>query len=157
MRRATAVLSAAAVVLWTVGALAQAKPSFSGSWTPDAEKTAAANPNMGGGGGRGGGMRGPMSIKQDNATFTIERQGQNGPTSITYKLDGSPMEVTTGRGQAKATAKWEGATIVVEQVGANGTTKTVYSIEGDWLVTTTTAPGRGGGDPTTTKAYYKKG
>jgi hypothetical protein len=150
------VLSAAAVVLWTVGALAQAKPSFTGSWTPDAEKNPAPAAG-GGGGGRGGGAR-PMTIKQDMATFTIERQGQNGPTSLTYKLDGSTMEVTTGRGQAKATAKWDGNNIVVEQVTETaGTTKNVYSIEGAWLVQTTTAPGRAGGEPTTTKTYYKKG
>ena len=42
MRRATAVVGAAAIVLGSVGAFAQGNPSFSGSWTPDMEKTVAA-------------------------------------------------------------------------------------------------------------------
>ncbi|MEZ5318500.1 MAG: hypothetical protein R2752_13955 [Vicinamibacterales bacterium] len=98
MRRVAAVLSTAAVVLWSAGVFAQA-PNFAGKWTRDAEKTAAANPNMGGGGGggrRGGGGGGgfgggDMTIKQAAGTFTIERETQNGTQSTEYKLDGSPV------------------------------------------------------------------
>lgn len=163
MRRATAAFGAVAVVLWAAGVFAQAKPSFAGSWTPDTEKNAAmATPApAGGGGGRGPAAPRAMAIKQDLATLTIERVSPTGPTTITYNLDGSPMDVTTGLGQAKATAKWDGATIVIEQVrdveGTPVTTRIVYAIEGAWLTTTTTAPGRGGGAATTTKVYFKKG
>jgi hypothetical protein len=58
MRRAAAVLSTAAMVMFAASVFAQGKPDFSGKWTPDAEKTAAANPAPAGGGGGGGGARG---------------------------------------------------------------------------------------------------
>jgi len=164
MKRVSAVLSAAAVVLWAAGAFAQAKPDFSGSWTLDQEKTAAANPAGGGGGGGrrggGGGGGGAMTIKQDATSFTIETQGRQGPQSQTYKLDGSETQLT-GRGGGTAKAMWEGSTIVVDatrQMQDNTiTTKTVYSMEGEWMVVSITGAGRGGGEPTTTKRYYKKG
>jgi hypothetical protein len=164
MRRVAAVLSTAAMLVFAAGVFAQGKPNFSGTWTVDAEKTAAANPNMGGGGGggRGGGGRGggggAMTIAQD-ATRTT----QAGETTMTYKLDGSDSKNTVaGRGGAEPTeqiakAKWVGSTISVETQGQNGNTTAVYSMEGDWMVIATTRPGRQGGDPTTTKQYYKKG
>jgi hypothetical protein len=173
-RRVSAVMGAAAMVLFASAASAQAKPDFSGKWTQDAEKTAAANPAMQGGGGGGGGgnagrggagggrgMGGPMTIKLDAGALTIEREGQNGVMSTVYKLDGTEQTITQGQGEAKVKAKWEGSTIVVEtarMMGENAiTTKAVYTIEGDYLVISTTAPGRQGGEATTRKAYYKKG
>jgi hypothetical protein len=104
------------------GLFAQGKANFSGTWTPDAEKTAAANPAPpagggggggragGGGGGRGGGQAGPMTVKQDATTLSVERAGQNGPTTTTYKLDGSKQTVTMGQGEATVVAKPDGAT-----------------------------------------------
>lgn len=168
MKRVSAVLGAAAVVLWAAGAFAQAKPDLSGSWTLDQEKTAAANPSAGGGGGGGGrrggggGGGGAMTIKQDATSITIETQGRQGPQSTTYKLDGSEVQVPGGRGgAATAKAMVEGNTIVINttrQMQDNTiTTKAVYSMEGEWLVVATTSPGRDGGEPTTFKRYYKKG
>jgi hypothetical protein len=167
MRRVTALVGAAAVVLWAAAVLAQAKPNFAGTWTVDAEKTAAANPapaGGGGGGGRGGGrggMQGPMTVKQDATTLSTERQGQNGPMTTTYTLDGKPQTVTQGQGEATVTAKIDGATIVIETTRDMGngpsTTKQVWSMEGEWLVIAQTSPGRQGGEPTTRKTYYKKG
>lgn len=173
MRRVTSMVSAAAFVLATAGLFAQGKANFSGTWTPDAEKTAAANPAPpagggggggragGGGGGRGGGQAGPMTVKQDATTLSVERAGQNGPMTTTYKLDGSKQTVTMGQGEATVVAKPDGATIVIEttrdQGGTMVTTKAVWSMEGEYLVVATTAPGRGGGEATTRKAYYKKG
>src|SRR6186713_87311 len=109
MRRVTSMVSAAAFVLATAGLFAQGKANFSGSWTVDAEKTAAANPappagGGGGGGGRagggggGGGQAGPMTVKQDATSLSVERQGQNGPQTTVYKLDGSKQTVTMGQG-----------------------------------------------------------
>lgn len=169
MRRVTAMLGAAAVVLLAASVFAQGKPNFAGTWTVDAEKTAAENPapagGGGGGGGRGGGgrggMQGPMTITQDATTFTIARETQNGPVSTSYKLDGSEQTVTMGQGEAKVKAKVEGATIVIEttQDMGNGPTtrKAVYSMDGAWMVVANTSPGRNGGEPTTRKTYYKKG
>src|SRR5215472_2631743 len=92
MRRAAAVLSTAAMVMFAVSVFAQA-PNFSGKWTADAEKNAAAMAGGGGGGRTGGGGRGmgggDMTITQDGKTLTIERQGANGATKTVYNLDGS--------------------------------------------------------------------
>ena len=55
MRRATALLSAAAIVLTAIGVSAQAKPSFAGKWVREAPAAGAPAGGGGGGGGRGGG------------------------------------------------------------------------------------------------------
>jgi len=166
-RRTIGVFGAAMLVLATA-ASAQDRPDFSGKWTPDAEKSAAANPGMpgGGGGGRGMGrgmgmMMGPMTLTLDANTLITERETPNGSMKITYKLDGSEQQVQMGQGTATAKARWEGNTIVIETTRAfNGnsfTTKSVYAIEGDYLVVATTSPGRGGDGPMTRKQYYRKG
>jgi len=164
MRLATVVLSGA-MVMWATAAAAQAKPDFSGKWTVDTEKTTAANPAMqgaggGGGGGRGFGMNAPMTIKQDAATLTTEREGQNGVTTTAYKLDGSETVITSQRGDSKATAKWEGSNLVITTVrpgmdGAPMTTKATYTLEGGYLVVTTNMNTPNG--EVTRKTYYKKG
>jgi hypothetical protein len=139
-------------------ASAFAQGNFSGKWAPDTEKNPA--PAQGGGGGRGGGMMGPMTITQTATEFTIERETPNGAQKTTYKLDGSEQTVTMGQGEAKVTAKMAGNTITVSQTTDRGngpsTTTIVYSMEGANLVVATTRPGRGGGEPTTNKVYYKK-
>ena len=172
MRRIAAMTSAAAMVLLvSASVLAQGKPNFAGTWTIDAEKTAAANPapagggggggraGGGGGGGRGGG--GPITIKQDGTTLSIERQGPNGPQVSTYNLDGKPGKMTQGQAEIAYTAKVVGSTIEIETTRDMGgqpvVSKQVWSMEGDYLVQASTAPGREGGAPTTRKTYYKKG
>jgi hypothetical protein len=164
MRRVATILGTAAVVMLTASVYAQA-PDFSGTWTLDAEKTAAAAPAgapAGGGGGRGGGgggrAGGPMVLKQDAKVLTITRTMGENQVVTTYNLDGSPSK-NAGRGQGGATevtstAKWDGAKLVV--TSDNGQTVT-YSMDGAWLVATTTRPGRDGGPATTTSVYYKKG
>jgi len=158
MRRAAAILSTAAMVVWAVSVMAQGKPDFTGKWAPDADKNTAPA-----GGGGGGGRGGPMGfeLKQDATSLTRITQGQNGPTTTTYKLDGSEQTVTMGQNTAKVTAKWDGNTIVIATTRDNNGTPTtstaVYSMDGGDLVIATTAPPRGGGDPTTRKVYYKKG
>jgi hypothetical protein len=156
--------------------MAQAKPNFAGSWTVDQDKTTAANPAPAGGGGGGGGARGgggagggggrggaqgPMVIKQDATTLSIERQGANGPTTTTYTLDGKPHKVTMGQTEADVTAKIVGSTIEIETTRDMGngptTTKQIWSMDGEWLVSSSTQPPRGGGEATTRKTYYKKG
>jgi hypothetical protein len=168
-------IGAAAMVLLVSGSVfAQGKPNFAGTWTLDAEKTAAANPapaggggggggnrGGGGGGGRGGGQAGPMTIKVDATTFSIERQGQNGPTTTAYVLDGKPNKMTQGQAEVTYTAKVVGSTIEIETTrdmgGTPVTSKAVWSMDGEYLVQATTAPGREGGAATTRKTYYKKG
>jgi hypothetical protein len=154
MRRVTAVLSVAAVVLWAAAAFAQGK-DFSGKWAPDAEKNAAAAGAAagGGGGGRGGGRGGggPMTITQDAKTLTIEREGQNGTTKTVYNLDGSPSKNTGRGGEVESMAKWDGAKLVITTKGANGDTVSSWYMEGANLVQETTTPNG------PRKVYYKKG
>jgi hypothetical protein len=167
MRLATAVLGAALV--FSASAAAAQKPDFSGKWTVDTEKTTAANPGQpggggppgggGGGGGRGFGA-GPMTVKQDAATLTQERETQNGVMSTVYKLDGTETVTTTQRGEQKNKATWEGNTLVIVTTrpgmdGATMTTKTVWALEGEYLVQTST--GQMGGNEFTRKTFYKKG
>jgi len=165
------VSAAAMVLLVSSSVFAQGKPNFAGTWTLDAEKTAAANPAPaggggggragGGGGGRAGGQAGPMTVKMDATSFSIERQGQNGPTTTAYVIDGKPNKMTQGQAEVTYTAKVVGSTIEIETTrdmqGTPVTSKAVWSMEGDYLVQTTTQAGRDGGAPTTRKTYYKKG
>jgi hypothetical protein len=118
-------LTAALVVALAVAGYAQ-KPDFSGTWTPDTD--AAAAPAAGGGGG-GRGMAGPMTIKQTGDSLSVERQGRNGATTTSYKLDGSEFEVA-GRGGAmmKATAKWDGSKLVITTKTDNGDQVQTWSL-----------------------------
>ena len=154
----TGVLAAAVLSIATL-AFAQAKPDFSGTWTPEQAADAA-----GGGGGRGRGMAGPMTIKQSGDTLTIERTRGEMKTTETYKLDGteSVNKMTMGRGEnareveSKGTAKWDGAklTITTKQAGQDGTERTstqTWSMEGGNLVIE-----RAGREGAVNKTVYKK-
>ena len=159
MKRAVAVCGAVAMLMVAASAFAQA--NFSGKWAPDADKNPApAAAGAGGGGGRGGGAPAPMTITATATEFTIERETPNGAQKQSYKLDGTEQTVTMGQGEAKVKASFkDGAvTIVTTRDGQNGptTTTAVYSMEGANLVVANTRPGRNGGEPTTTKVYYKK-
>jgi hypothetical protein len=166
-----------AVAILAVATLAWAqKTDFSGTWTLDAEASGAAPGGGapgggGGGGGRGGGRGGgagfgqEFTAKQDAATLTITRtQGDQTVTAV-YKLDGSESKNTVaGRGgqqEQVSKATWDGNKLsIVTTLDFGGNTveqKRVLSMEGGNLVIEQTAPGRGGGEPTTTKLVYKKG
>lgn len=158
MRRIATAVSAVAVVLLSASLFAQAKPNFSGKWTTDAEKTAAANPAPagGGGGGRGGGRggaAGPMTITMDATTLKIERDMGGTAMTQTYKLDGSESKnMGMGRGGAAGAeqvshAKIDGMKVVIVTTTPNGDQTTTWSMDGDWLVS----------DNGTRKTYYKKG
>jgi hypothetical protein len=163
MRRISALLSVAAVVLWTVGAYAQAKPDFSGKWVREAPAGGAAAGGGGGGGGRGGGGGFGMenTITQNAKTLTVEYTAGQNPVKLVFNLDGSPStNKVMGRGgeamDQVSKATWDGAKISITTAGPNGEIKRVISMEGANMVIETTAPGREGGAPTTTKAVYKK-
>ena len=121
MRRATALLSAAAIVLTAIGVSAQAKPSFAGKWVREAPAAGAPAGGGGGGGGRGGGGGGfgmTPTVTQDDKTLTIEYTGggQNpAPMKLVFKLDGTEStNQVMGRGGEPAaqvsTATWKGST-----------------------------------------------
>ena len=111
----------------TTVAFAQAKPDFSGTWALDATKS----DQMGGGGGRGPGAAGPMTIKHTATEFAVTR-GQN---TTTYKLDGIEQTVAMGQRTGKATAKVDAGKVVIKTVfeGPNGTMESTstYSLSPD--------------------------
>lgn len=160
MRRIATAVSAVAVVLLSASLFAQAKPNFSGKWTMDAEKTAAANPAPaagggggragGGGGGRGGGA-GAMTVTMDATTLKMERDMGGNMMATIYKLDGSESKnMAMGRGgqtEQVSHAKIDGAKVVITTAGPNGDQTTTWSMDGDWLVS----------DNGMRKTYYKKG
>jgi hypothetical protein len=133
-------------------AFAQAKLDFSGKWAIDAEKTTAAGGRAGGRGGAGA-----MTVTMDATTLKIERVGQNGTTTQTYKLDGSESKnMMMGRGGGEpteqvSTAKVDGAKVVITTKTANGEQVSSWYMDGDWLVSERT--GQNGAQ----KTYYKKG
>ena len=162
MRRIATAVSAVAVVLLSASLFAQAKPNFSGKWTTDAEKTAAANPAPAGGGGGGargggggrGGAAGPMTITMDATTLKMERAAQDGTITATiYKLDGSESKnMQAGRGggapmEVISKAKIDGAKVMITAPGQNGDVTTTWSMDGEWLMS----------DNGMRKTYYKKG
>lgn len=160
----TGILAAAVLSVATI-AFAQAKPDFSGTWTPDAPAAAPAAPAAGQGGGRmGGGMQAPMTVTQTADTLTIERTMGENKVTQTYKLDGTESEnKMMGRGGemvSKSTAKWDGTklTITTKQAGPDGTERVssqTWSLDGGNLTIESTRQGRDG-NPMTAKTTYKK-
>lgn len=161
MRRATLLLSAAALVLATPNVFAQGK-NFAGKWMAVVDPNAP--PPTGRGGGRGLGAE--PTIAQDDKTLTITRTTQAGEVKSVYNLDGSESKNTITMGgnpiEQVATAKWEGNSLVITtNYSFNGnaittTMKLTMDASGN-MVVETTAPGRGGGAPTTSTMTYKKG
>lgn len=159
MKRITAMLSAAAVVMMAAGVLAQA-PSFAGKWMMDMPADAPA----GGGGGRGFGGGGAWgqapTITQDATTLTVEyTQGQN-PVKIVYKLDGSESKNSMmGRGgqatEQVSKATWEAGKLKIVTTTAAGDQTRLVSLAAGKLVIDYTGMGRDGA-PMTTKTTYSK-
>jgi len=134
--------------------LAQAK-DFSGKWTVDADKTAAAAPKPE--------SRYPtteMQITMDAKTMTVVSKGPAGTRQTVYQLDGSPtagatVSATGGRAGAgpETTAKWasDGALVITTKL-YNGTGVMTYKREGTNLTLEYKSPGL----PTPRVAIYKK-
>lgn len=163
MRRVTALVSAAAIVLSAVSVFAQARPDFSGKWTLDP----ASAPTGGGGGGRGGGRGGGggwgmnPTITQTATTLTINyTAGQAGnPVQLVYNLDGSPSKNSQmGRGgeatETVSRATWSGSSLVITTTTGMGEQKRTLSLKDGNLVIEYNS-GREGATPVT--LTYKKG
>jgi hypothetical protein len=153
MRRVTAILSVAAVVLMAAGLVAQAKPSFAGEWKMVAPGGGQGEPGV------------DLIITQGATAMTVEymRGGQlPAPGKLTYNLDGSASKnMPAGRGGGAPTeqvskAMWAGNNIVVTTTTGAGEEKRTFSMDGGYLVVETSAPGRNGGAPDVTKVTYKK-
>jgi hypothetical protein len=154
MRRVTAMLSAAAIVLMAAGVVAQTKPSFAGEWKKMTEP------------GQGQGEPGiDLTITQSATAMTVEyRGGSQAPAQgkLTYKLDGSVSKnLMAGRGGGAATervskAVWAANALVVTTTTGAGDERRTFSMDGDALVVDTSAPTRPGGAPTVTKVRYQR-
>lgn len=145
MKRASIGLIAVVALSMASIAFAQAKPDFSGTWTPEPAAGAAA-----GGGGGGRGMAGPMTVKQTATELTIERTTGRGPMTQTYKLDGSESKIQMGQMSGTATAKWDGNKLVITTKTDNGEQTQTWSLANGVLTVDRT----GGRGPSTTT--YKK-
>ena len=143
MKRARIGVIAAAILAVATVTWAQ-KTDFTGTWQPEADPAAAT----GGGGGRG--PTGPMTVKQTADTLTIERQGQQGTITQSYKLDGSETEIQMGQMTAKASAKWDGNKLVITTKSERGEQTQTWSLAGG-VLTIERAGARG-----TSKTTYKK-
>jgi hypothetical protein len=165
MKRLTAFVTAAVLVLGTASAFAQAKPNFAGKWVAEAAPAAPGGgaPAAGGGrgGGRGGGLGQELTITQDATTLKIDYVGGGrnpGPVSLTYKLDGSDSpNPGFGGNEQISKAAWDGEKLVVTTPFMGGEQKRTFSLEGGNLVVETANPGREGGPGMTTRMVYKKG
>lgn len=166
MKRVSALLSAAAIVMTTVGVFAQAKPNFAGKWTLDAPAAGAQAPGGGGGrGGRGGGGGWGMepTITQDATTLTIDYVGggQNpAPVKLSYKLDGSESKNSVmGRGgqptDQVSKATWDGSSLKIVTTTAFGEQTRTVSLDGAKLKIVTSQNGPDGTPITTTATYSK--
>ena len=156
MRRVTAILSGAAVVLMAAGLVAQAKPNFAGEWK------IAADPDRGGGQGEPGK---DLTITQSATAMTVESRAAGqapAPVKFTYNLDGSVSKnMMAGRGGGAPTeqvskAMWAANKLVVTTTMGAGEEKRTFSMEGDSLVVETSAPARDGRAPNVTKVTYKR-
>ncbi len=152
MRRVTAILGVAAVVLMAAGLVAQAKPSFAGEWKLVADK-GLGEPGI------------DLTITQSATAMTVEyRAGGQAPAPVklTYNLDGSVSKnMVAGRGggapaEQVSKAMWAANKLVVTTTTAAGEEKRTFSTEGDDLVVETSAPAPNGGAPNITKVTYKK-
>jgi hypothetical protein len=152
MKRTLAASCIMAVALAPVS-LAQSK-DFSGRWTVDGEKTAAANPKP-------IGPTSDMTITMDAKTMTVLSTGRSGLTKTTYSLDGSETKNASAVGMngsapagVASTAKWDGAVLVItiKLYGADATLR--YSSDGTTLKSEFVNPQSGSNVPRT--IIYKK-
>ena len=147
VRRVTAILSVAAMVLMAAGLGAQAKPSFAGEWKMMGDLV---------------GPEGDLTITQNATTMTLQGGEKTAaPVKLTYTLDGSVSKnMMTVRGAAPteqvSKALWAGNTIVVTTTTGAGEEKRTLSMEGDNLVIETSAPTRASGAANVTKVTYRR-
>ena len=153
MKRAVLV-GVAAAALMSVGLGAQGR-NFSGTWTIDSEKTAAANAGMAGAGGRGGGGGGVVERRVVDPTTAgavavggggRARSGGAGdavaarPVGTTITLDTKSFSVT--QGENTTAYALDGSATDISNAMRKATAKASW--QGDKLVIETTAEGPNG-------------
>jgi hypothetical protein len=153
MRSLTAFVITAALVLCTAsGAVAQAQPDLSGTWTFDPTSLPADA-------GGPGGISPPrqLTLAQDAERLTISFLQNGATTTMTYELDGSESRNEDG----VSTATWQDDRLVIVTSQSFGGRKVeqrrVLSLDGDDLVLELPGPmPRQGGEPTVVRLVYRK-
>ena len=178
MKRAAALCGVAAIGLWSAGLFAQGR-NFAGTWTVDAEKTAAANAasgvgaraRSGGGGGVGGGRGGAVAgggmgsgsggaavggggAVGSGGGFGGGGGGRGGASAspMVLTLDGTKFSV--GSGTSTMTYVIDGSAAAIDTPAGPATAKAAWKDDKLVIETTTeTASGR----VVSTIAYYLEG
>jgi hypothetical protein len=161
-------MSAVAAVLMSTGLAAQGR-NFSGTWTMDAEKTAAANAGLAGAGGRGGGGGGVARGGGDAGVAAVAVAGGGGgrggggavaagagmrsggagvAPGMSLTVDNNSF--TVAQGQTTTTYKLDGSVTTIENPNRKITAKAVW--QGDKISIETTSDGPNG--PTVTHATW---
>ncbi len=157
MRRFKLALGVMLAVLLVAGAAAQNNKDFTGKWTSDTDKNGP--PPAAGARGAGAGAS-DFTVTMDSKTMNITTVRNGTESKVSYKLDGTVSKNVSARGgttaEVESIAKWDGDKLVIVTKGANGDTTTKYFMDGKDLVRESTQPGRNGGDPTTSRTYFKK-
>lgn len=161
MKRAV-LMSAAAAALMSVSLYAQGR-NFSGTWTIDSEKTAAANAGVATAGGRGGGGGGAVGTVERRAIdpaaagavavggggvarsgggggAVVARAGAGGPVGTTITLDTKSFSIT--QGETTTAYALDGSATDISNAMRKATAKASW--QGDKLVIQTTAEGPNG-------------
>jgi hypothetical protein len=154
-----AIFSGILAVLFAVGAAAQTKPNFAGTWQLDPEKSTQPQGNR-----QGGGNPAPLTIVVEGSKMSISRtMGQSGNVQTTvYLLDGTVSKNTmAGRGDAPPTeitytSKWDGAKLVTTIVNPRGTSTETRWIDADGTMVVETVSTGQDGTPMTRKQVFKK-
>ena len=138
------------LVLLVVAAVSFGADAITGKWTYEMQ-------GRGGGGGGGGTPRVvTLDLKAEGATLTgtvtQPMGGRGGGGGGAAPAAPTPLPITNGK------VNGDKISFEVTRQGQNGATTTKYegSVSGGDLKLSVTAPGRGGGDPTTTEVTAKK-
>ena len=139
------------LILLVVAMVAFAADAITGKWTYEMQ---------GRGGGGGGGGAAPrvvtLDLKADGATLTgtVLQPGRGGGGGGGGVAPAAPTPTQISNGKVNG----NNITFEVTRQGQNGPTTTKYegTVSGTEMKLKVTAPGRGGGEPTTTDVVAKK-
>jgi hypothetical protein len=150
------------VLLWVASQIAgEGNPNFTGTWNLDREKSELGD----GGGRRGGGMLGSITLEHSGDTLIVKRklnfQGEERLQEARYTTDGRENVNEGFRGTSiKSKTHWQDATLITESSveTPNGTreTKEVRSLSADGKVMNVEITIKGGFGEGTRKLVYTK-
>lgn len=152
MRSIAIVVSTLLVAAWIAPLAAQDRPALAGTWTLDADKTAAARAEgraastvgtatVTGGGmmtslGRGASPNRDITLSLDDATFVVRRPAADGEATYTHFLDGRENVSRNDNTTTRSITHWKDGRLVVTQrreVDTSQGSVTVAITEEYWL------------------------